>query len=96
MHCGRIDGATRKLGPPSGWDKERDGFCGTLTVRDDNLSCGPAMASAWFPTEEEIARIVAGAPIYLYVMGGVHPPVGMAVGPAPDNSLPLTGPAHRT
>jgi hypothetical protein len=41
------------------------------------------MTSAWFPTEEEIARLRAGAPVYLTVIGESHPPVAMAVGPAP-------------
>jgi hypothetical protein len=41
------------------------------------------MTSAWFPTEAEIARLRAGAPVYLTVVGEIHPPVAIAVGPAP-------------
>jgi hypothetical protein len=41
------------------------------------------MTSAWFPTPEEIERIKEGAPIYLTVLGAVHPPVAMGVGPRP-------------
>jgi hypothetical protein len=41
------------------------------------------MFSAWFPTPAEVARIVEGAPIYLGILGTVHPPVVMSVGPRP-------------
>ena len=82
MQAGRIDGATRNLGAPRGWDERRQGRCGGLAVRDQTTAAGPAMTSAWFPTEAEIARLRAGAPVYLTVVGGIHPPVAMAVGPA--------------
>ena len=49
------------------------------------------MTSAWFPTAEEIARLIEGAPIYLTIIGATHPPVSMSVGDAPDESLPTTG-----
>jgi hypothetical protein len=83
MLAGRIDGATRNLGAPRDWDEQRQGRCGSLAVRHEETTAGPAMTSAWFPTEEEIARLRAGAPVYLTVIGESHPPVAMAVGPAP-------------
>jgi hypothetical protein len=45
---------------------------------------GHVMTSAWFPTAEEIEWIVRGAPIYLSIVGDVHPPVSMGVGSQPE------------
>ena len=85
MHSGRITGATRHLGAPEGWDKGRQGACGSLAVRDDDTSAGHGMTSAWFPTPAEIDRIARGAPIYLTIIGNDHPPVAMSVGATPDS-----------
>jgi hypothetical protein len=41
------------------------------------------MVTAWLPTPEEIAKIVAGAPVHLRVLGEVHPPVMLDVGDPP-------------
>lgn len=83
MHTGHINHATRNLNAPKDWDRERDGFCGVLPVRDEMTAAGQAMTSAWYPTPEEIKRISEGAPVYLSVMGTIHPPVSMGVGPRP-------------
>lgn len=84
MHVGRIVGATRNLGAPPGWEKEKHGACGGLPIRDELTTAGQGMKSAWFPTPEEIKRIAAGAPIHLFVLGTVHPPVYMRVGAKPE------------
>lgn len=84
MHTGHIDGATRQLGAPKNWDRQRYGVCCGLVVRDEMMAAGEAMTSAWFPTLDEMERIVRGAPIYLTIIGHDHPPVCMAVGPTPD------------
>jgi hypothetical protein len=83
MHVGRIQNATRNLVAPRDWIKDEQGSCGGLPIRDEPTTAGPGMVSAWFPTPEEIQRIVEGAPIYLTVLGQVHPPVSMGVGPRP-------------
>ena len=76
MHIGRVAGATRNLGAPKDWDPAKDGVCGGLPIRDEPHSPGVnRMVSAWLPTMEEIALMVAGAPIYLSVLGTPHPPV---------------------
>ncbi|MCR4340138.1 MAG: hypothetical protein NUW01_09680 [Gemmatimonadaceae bacterium] len=99
MHTGRISGFTRFLGAPRDWDEAKDGHCGGLAIRDEKTTAGLGMTSAWFPTPEEIERIKAGAPIYLTVLGQVHPPVCMAVGSPPDAQdgppRPSSPPAHR-
>ncbi len=83
MLTGRIDGATRALDAPAGWSRMRQGSCGALSFRDEATIAGPAMMSAWFPTPEEIEPNRRGAPVYLTVLGKVHPPVAIAVGPVP-------------
>ena len=60
MIVGRIDGATRELGKPAGWNDARDGKCLTLPVRDECVGGVHQMVSAWVPTPDEIARIAAG------------------------------------
>lgn len=82
MQIGRIQGATRELG-------KQQGYIG-LPVRDiviDTKVDGPAtpaMETAWLPDPEEIAKIAAGAPIILRVLGNIHPPVNMYVGDPPE------------
>jgi hypothetical protein len=83
MHVGRINNATRVLGAPKDWNRDANGPCGNLPIRDEATTAGPGMTSAWFPTPEEIERIKDGAPIYLTVLGSVHPPVDVSVGPRP-------------
>lgn len=40
----------------------------------------PAMQTAWEPTPDEVAGILAGKPIILTILGTMHPPVSLAVG----------------
>ena len=81
MQIGRIQGWTRELG-------KGQGYLG-LPLRDTVITCTvggtgtPAMETAWLPTPDEIARINAGAPVILRVIGTAHPPVMLEVGDAP-------------
>jgi hypothetical protein len=78
---GHIQGATRVLG-------RQQGYFG-LPLRDEVVACSvngsgtPVMVTAWEPTPDEIAKIVAGAKIYLKVVGTAHPPVMLEVGDPP-------------
>lgn len=84
MKAGMIEGATRVLGAPLGWNAQMNGECIGLPIREARLESGqPVMISAWKPTREELDRLLAGAAIELGVCGVVHPPVSMGVGPAP-------------
>lgn len=82
MQIGRIEGCTRVLG-------KSQGYLG-LPVRDEITECsvggrGTAkMVTAWIPDPDEISRILAGAPIYLHVLGTAHPPVMITVGEIPE------------
>lgn len=80
MLNGEVAGATRILGAPKSWDAERQGSCAALAVRDEMTAAGQGMTSAWFPTPDEIERLLAGAPVYLTVLGEQHPPVMLQVG----------------
>lgn len=83
MHVGRIEGATRVLG-------KSQGYLG-LPVRDVIVNCTvggegvPAMETAWLPTPEQVARIVAGAAIHVRIQGTIHPPIMVDVGPLPGD-----------
>jgi hypothetical protein len=82
MHPGRIAGATHKLSAPENWDKQKSGPCQAIHVRAVMTAAGAVMTSAWFPTPEEIQRLLRGAPIYLTIAGTQHPPVQLLVGEA--------------
>jgi hypothetical protein len=82
MLIGRIEGATRVLGKPEGWDDDGGVKCISLAIRDEQVSDqGNVMISAWLPTPEEIALINAGQPVYLWIWGRGHPPVMLTVKP---------------
>ena len=85
MIAGRHRSTTRIFGRPPGWTPDQ-GECGNLCVADVPTSAGPAMESAWLPTPRELELIAAGAPIVLGILGTVHPPVYLSVGPAPQDN----------
>lgn len=75
-----VEGTTRTLG-------KDQGYLG-LRIKDYIGSDGnPGMLSSWEPSPDELARLNAGAPIYLYVLGSSHPPVAIEVGPLPEAEL---------
>jgi hypothetical protein len=81
---GLIDGYTRALGAPVDWDAHKHGVCGMLPIRDEMSADGlRRMVSAWTPTWEEAAAIVAGAPVQLTIVGTSHPVVSLGVGAVP-------------
>jgi hypothetical protein len=83
MLPGRIDGATKRLRMP----EETKVKGGSLVVRDEDHGQFHTMTSAWFPNPDEIARLMAGAPIYLAVVGNSHPIVSLNVGPTPQDEI---------
>lgn len=85
MLIGHIQNATRVLGAPKNWDQEKLP-CNALPILDVQGAAGPEMISAWEPTPDELAKLVAGAPIYLVVCGVAHPPVALCVGEPPEAS----------
>lgn len=82
MEIGRIRGCTRVLG-------KSQGYYG-LPIRDvllnDTVSgpATPAMQTVWMPTPDELAALIAGAPIMLTILGTGHPPVMLSIGDLPE------------
>ncbi|GEP11670.1 hypothetical protein MMMDOFMJ_4310 [Methylobacterium gnaphalii] len=81
MQIGRPEGTTRVLG-------RSQGYLG-LPIRDETINCSvggpetPAVTTAWIPTPDEVAAIVAGAPIHVRILGTVHPPIMVSIGEPP-------------
>lgn len=75
MIVGRIENATRVLG-------KAQGYAG-LPVRDQSVDNVPCMVTAWLPTPEELAALNAGASVHVLILGVVHPPIKVDVGPTP-------------
>lgn len=80
----RIEGATRVLG-------KSQGYIG-LPLRDEPVYCSvggqgtPSMVTAWEPTPDELARLNAGAPVLVRIIGTAHPPIMIEVGAEPPAS----------
>lgn len=65
----RIEGATRVLA-------ESQEAYHDLAIGDEHLTDGtPVMVSLWEPTPKELAMLVRGGSVKLYIMGTVWPPV---------------------
>jgi hypothetical protein len=68
--------ATRRLGAPGNWNHETSGICHTLDIVDRD----GWQISAWRPTPAELAKLLAGDPLFLHIQGRTHPVVSMSVG----------------
>ena len=77
----RIEDATRVLGAPADWDG-KDVPCDALPIRDVTVPEGDFMVSEWLPSREEIARLILGEAVQLWVRGTEHPVVALRVGDA--------------
>ena len=77
----RIAAATHRLGAPDGWRKEI-ASCARLWVRKVEEDGFAVYESAWEPTPDELAALLAGGSVVLRVAGG-QPPVMLYVEPAP-------------
>lgn len=71
-----LPNATRRLGAPRNWNHETDGICHTLDIVDQD----GVMISGWRPSPAELAKLNAGAPLFLQITGSVHPVIAMSVG----------------
>lgn len=81
MLIGRIEGATRTIGASQGYEG--------LPLRDELINCSvngpntPSMTTAWLPTPKELEALNAGASIHVQILGDMHPPIMVSVGPTP-------------
>ena len=88
MEIKRIEGANKFHGAPENWNEAEHGFCGTLPTVDIVSGNVPFMMSAWEPLPDEMARLNAGAHIFLGVSAPVHPVVFLGVGDAVSPAAP--------
>jgi hypothetical protein len=83
MRSLHIEGANTLWGAPGDWKPENPP-CADLWARAETADGLPMLVTAWEPTPDDVAAIAAGAPIYLTIVGTVHPPVAVEVGPIPE------------
>lgn len=76
MIINAIEGCTRRIG-------KSQGYLG-LPLRDEVIDGIPTMTSSWQPTPAELQRLLAGAPIYVTLLGQAHPPIMLNVGQMPE------------
>lgn len=81
----RLNGETRVVGGAQAGQPQyhplsiRD-MPAELVGADGSISIGNCMVTAWRPTADEFARLMAGAPVYLSILGDRWPPVNLFVG----------------
>lgn len=85
MELGRIAGKTRTVGLDQG------NLYLPLHLRDeiDPRNGDPIMATALYPSAEDIHRLMNGEPLILKIKGVIWPPVFLCVGD--DNAPPSDG-----
>lgn len=63
---------------PEDWDNEKDGECGSLSVRVEMVGRHPYHISTWKPTQHELWALDAGGVVVLTCVG-LQPPVKVEV-----------------
>lgn len=79
---------TRLIGAPANWDQVTDGPCGALSVYDwkDPDTGHNHMISRWELEPGDIEKLQSGAPLFLSIIGQVHPVVCVYVGEQPQSA----------
>lgn len=83
MNPGKIAGANHDFGAPRDWNERLQGPCATLPVAKRVGQMGVELASAWYPSPEEIDAMRQGCPVILTILGSQHPVVMMGVAAIP-------------
>lgn len=81
-----IEQHTRILGAPKDWDESSDLPVGALPIRDVVMGGVPFMVSAWEPTPQEVAALLRGETVKIWIQGVSHPVIALSVGEV--NELP--------
>ena len=66
------------LGAPAGWDQKALP-CGALPITRTEVEGHAVMVSFWRPEPEELAALVNGGAIALFIHGTSHPVVSVGV-----------------
>lgn len=88
MMPGVIEGWSDRYGAPLNWDEAENGRCGTLHVRRQVDDGTIWMVSKWEPTPAELALLVAGGGVELWVSAPQHPVVSLRVAVPPPMTEP--------
>lgn len=84
----RVRNQNTDFGKPEGWDESKDGTCGSLPIRKEQIGRRQYHFSNWRPSAVELAELVAGGVVELCCVG-VQPPVSLGVVPGvPDEEAP--------
>jgi hypothetical protein len=76
---------TRLIGAPANWNPETDGPCGALSICDLPDDRGHnCMISRWELEDGDLEKLQGGAPIFLSILGQVHPVVCVYLGDPPS------------
>lgn len=78
MQMCEIAGATRIMVAPKDW-KNADGPCADLQIQDVMTNEGNFMVSAWRPSAEELAELMNGKAVLLWIRGTEFPVVAVNV-----------------
>lgn len=90
MKAVRIANALPKpLGAPDDWDPEKNGHCGGLFIRPEEIGGVQFMRSAWEAEPNEAALMMAGAKLIVGISGNVHPVLHLGVDQLPEDFEPL-------
>lgn len=68
------------LGAPADWDQATLS-CDVLPVTRTDWAGVPALVSYWTPSPQELARLMAGGKVALWIAGDRQPPVALEVAP---------------
>jgi len=80
----RVRNQNTDFGKPVDWDESKDGACGTLPIRCEQIGRRQYHFSNWRPSAVELAELNAGGVVELCCVG-VQPPVSLGVVPGvPD------------
>ena len=82
-----IEGSTRILNVQPDWNGADPNSCGALPIRDIATNQGNFMVSAWELTPVEIAALIGGATLKLWIRGEGHPVVCLTVGDIPTEDI---------
>jgi hypothetical protein len=85
----KIDNHTNVMKPPADWDEAKNGHCGTLFTRADEIDGVDFMHSAWDVEAREALLLLGGAKLILGISGRRHPVVHLNVEQLPETFPPV-------
>lgn len=78
MHPVKVERENKIFRKPKGWNEDRDGPCGNLSIRREIICDRLHLFSNWRPSAEDLVILNAGGVIELCCIGS-QPPVALSV-----------------